>query len=148
MKRSDLRNKYRRKKYKWRRLVIEDWKITRNKEIYVICIFVKKDKRSYLTLNEENVKDSRKLWKTGTQMFSNILVSSEKITLVKNEKIITDGQETAKVLNDFFSNVIKTLNISQANHSDLNFENVRDPTLIVILKYRHHPHYFGNKRKD
>ena len=81
-------------------------------------------------------------------MFSNILVSSEKITLVKNEKIITDGQETAKVLNDFFSNVIKTLNISQANHSDLNFENVRDSTLIVILKYRHHPHYFGNKRKD
>ena len=148
MKRSDLRNKYRRKKYKWRRLAIEDWKITRNKEIYVIGIFVKKDKRSYLTLNEENVKDSRKLWKTGTQMFSNILVSSEKITLVKNEKIITDGQETAKVLNDFFSNVIKTLNISQANHSDLNFENVRDPTLIVIIKYRHHPHYFGNKRKD
>ena len=81
-------------------------------------------------------------------MFSNILVSSEKITLVKNEKIITDAKETAKILNDFFSNVIKTLNISQANHSDSNFENVRDPTLTVILKYHHRPHYFGNKRKD
>ena len=81
-------------------------------------------------------------------MFSNILVSSEKITLVKNEKIITDAKETAKILNDFFSNLIKNLNISQANNSDSNFENVRDPTLTVILKYHHRPHYFGNKRKD
>ena len=38
-------------------------------------------------------------------MLSNKLVSSEKITLVENEKIITDGKEIVKVLNDFFSNI-------------------------------------------
>ena len=44
-------------------------------------------------------------------MLSNKLVSSEKITLVGNEKIITYGKKIGKVLNDFFSNIIKTLNI-------------------------------------
>ena len=34
-------------------------------------------------------------------------VNSEKITLVDNEKIIPNDQEIAKVLNDFFSNIIK-----------------------------------------
>ena len=75
----------------------EDWQSYAKQRDLCLRILVKKDKRSYLTLNEENVKDSRKFWKTGTQMFSNILVNSEKITLVNNDKIITDDKETAKV---------------------------------------------------
>ena len=43
-------------------------------------------------------------------MFSNKLVCSEKITLVENEKIITEDLEIVKVLNDFFSNKIQTFN--------------------------------------
>ena len=66
-------------------------------------------------------------------MLSNKLVSSEKVTFMENEKIITDGKEIAKVL------IIDTFNITQANHSDSNFENIRDPTIKVILKYRNHP---------
>ena len=46
-------------------------------------------------------------------MLSNKFVNSEKITLVDNGKIITNEKEIAKVLNDIFSNIIKTLNIPQ-----------------------------------
>ena len=46
-------------------------------------------------------------------MLSNKFVNNEKITLVDNSKTITNGKEIAKVLNDFFSNFIKTLNIPQ-----------------------------------
>ena len=35
----------------------------------------------------------------------------------------------------YFSNIGDTLNIPQTNHCDLNFENVKDSTLIAILKY-------------
>ena len=42
-------------------------------------------------------------------MLSNKFVNSEKIRLVNNEKIITNDKEISKVLNDFFSNIIKTL---------------------------------------
>ena len=64
-------------------------------------------------------------------MLSNRYFSSEKSTLVENEKIITDDKELAKVINDVFSNIIKTLNNPQINHSASNFENVREPTLTL-----------------
>ena len=42
-------------------------------------------------------------------MLSNKLVSSEKITLIENEKFLTDDKEIAKVLNDVFSDMNKSL---------------------------------------
>ena len=44
-------------------------------------------------------------------MLSNKFVNKEKITLVDNDKIITNDKEIAKVSNDFFLNITKTLNI-------------------------------------
>ena len=38
-------------------------------------------------------------------------VNSEKITLIDSEKIIINDKEIAKVLYDFFSSIIKTLNM-------------------------------------
>ena len=46
-------------------------------------------------------------------MLSNKFVISEKITLVDNEKIIDNDKKIAKALNEFFSNIIKNLNIPQ-----------------------------------
>ena len=80
-------------------------------------------------------------------MLSNKYVNSKKITLANNEKIITNDKEIAKVLNDFFSNIIKTLNIPKKDHTDSIVENVRDPTLKAILKYRKHPSILAIKRR-
>ena len=44
----------------------------------------------------------------------------------------------SKSLNDFFSNIIKTLNIAQTNHSDSNFGSVRGCALKTILQYINH----------
>ena len=80
-------------------------------------------------------------------MLSNKFVNSEKITLVDNEKITTSDKEIAKVLNDFFSNIIKTLNITKKDHTDSIIANVRDPTLKAILKYRKHSSILVIKRR-
>ena len=64
-------------------------------------------------------------------MLSNRYFSSEKSTLVENEKIITDDKELAKVINDVFSNIMKTLNNPQINSNASNFENVKEPTLTI-----------------
>ena len=98
-----------------------------------VSLLGKTETSYYSTLNETNVIVKQKLWKTMTPMLSNKLVNNEKITLVKNEKIITDDKEIEKVLNGFFSNVIKFLSVSQTNHSDSNFENARDPTFKATL---------------
>ena len=80
-------------------------------------------------------------------MLSNKFANSEKITLVDNEKVITNDKEIAKVINDLFSSIIKTLNIPQKNYTDSITENVRDPTLKAILKYRKHLSILAIKRK-
>ena len=132
MKRSNLRNKYLKSRSEEDR---QRFRKQRN-----LCVsLLRKTKRSYYSnLNEKNVIDNRKFWKTVKPMLSNKFVNNEKITLVDNEKIITNDKEIAKVLNDFFSNIIKTLNIPKKDHTDSIVENVRDPTLKAILKYRKH----------
>ena len=44
-------------------------------------------------LKQKNVIDNRKFWETVKSMFLNELISSEKITLVENEKIITGDKQ-------------------------------------------------------
>ena len=51
-------------------------------------------------------------------MLSNKFVNNEKINLVDNEKITTNDEQRPNVLNDFFSNIIKNLNIPQENCAD------------------------------
>ena len=47
-------------------------------------------------------------WKTVKLLFLDKVKSSEKITLVHEDKIITTDDENAKILNSFFSNVVNT----------------------------------------
>ena len=80
-------------------------------------------------------------------MLSNKFVNNKKITLADNEKITTNDKEIAKVLNVFFPNIIKALNIPKKDHTDSIAQNVRNPTLKVILKYLKHPSILAIKRR-
>ena len=64
-------------------------------------------------------------------MLSNKSANSDKILLVHNEKIITNDKDIAKVLSDFFSNIIKNLNISDKNHNVSIIKNARDYPLAT-----------------
>ena len=141
MKRSNLRNKYLKSRSE------EDRQRFR-KQINLCVSLLRKTKKSYYSnLDDKNVIDNRKFLKALKAMLPNKFVNNEKITLVGNEKITTNDKEIAKVLNDFFSNIIKTLNIPKKDHTDSIVENVRDPTLKAILKYRKHPSILAIKRK-
>ena len=69
-----------------------------------ISIKKQKKKRHCSTIDEKASEIICKVWKTA---------------LI--EKCIINNKEIIKVLNNFFSNIIKNLNISQTNHSDSNF---------------------------
>ena len=58
--------------------------------------------------------------------------------LEKGEILQTD-LETTEVLNTFFGNVVKNLEINQYPNFDPVINNVKDPTLRAILKYKDHP---------
>ena len=141
MKRSNLRNKY------FKSGSEEDRQRFRKQRNLCVSL-LRKTKRSYYSnLKEKNVIDNRKFWKTVKPMLSNKFVNNEKITLVYNEKITTNDKEIAKVLNGFFPNIIKTLNILKKDHTDSIVQNVRNPTLKAILKYLKHPSILAIKRR-
>ena len=73
--------------------------------------------------------------------------SREKITLVKNEKVISDDMEVANTLKNYFSNVVKNLNIPEKFVTDSLRQSLsRHPTLNAILKYKNHPSMRAIKR--
>ena len=81
--------------------------------VYVFLLRkTKRIKHKLFKITPKNVIDNRKFWKKVKPVLSNKFTNGEKISLVDNNKIITNGKDIAKVLNDY-SNRIKKLNISQ-----------------------------------
>ena len=76
---------------------------------YCVSLLRNSKRDYYNNLNEKNICDNRKFWKVVKPLLSNKVVSNEKITLLEGEEIIKTDQ--AKVLNNFFSNIDKNLEI-------------------------------------
>ena len=72
-------------------------------------------------------------------MLSKKIKSNERITLIENDEIIKTEKGTAKVLNAFFSNIVQNLDIQQYNVDDPICENINDPLLKAIVRYRNYP---------
>ena len=66
-------------------------------------------------------------------------MSKTKLICGKKEEILKTHLETAEVLNAFFENIVKNLEINQNSNFDPVTKNVKDPALRAILKYKDHP---------
>ena len=82
-----------------------------------VLVFLRNRRRSYFErINVKHVRDNKIFWKNFAPLFSNKIKSKERIKLRKeNENIISNDKEVAETFREFFSNVVKSLNISQ-NH--------------------------------
>ena len=58
----------------------------------------------YSTLDFKKVTDNKTFWKTIKPFQSGKTLSTERITLIDNGEVVPTEQETALVLNTFFSN--------------------------------------------
>ena len=83
-----------------------------------------------------DLTDNKTFWKAVKSFLSDQVTYTQKITLIDNDKIEDD---TARVLNTFFSNTISDLNIPDYNNCDALAENIQEPILKAIVKYRNHP---------
>ena len=105
-----------------------------------------KTEEYFNNLNEKNVCNNKKFCWVFKQLLSNKSISNEKIKIVEDDKIVRRYKETAKVLNEFFSNVVTNLNITQFNQIDQIPENISDPVIKAIVKYRAHPSIIASKK--
>ena len=81
-------------------------------------------------------------WKTVEPFLSNKITSQEKVTLVEENKIVSNDENTAQVLNTFFSNIVGSINIPEYIINDPISDNISDPIIKLIVKYRKHPSIF------
>ena len=80
-------------------------------------------------------------------VLSNKVMSSEKITLVENDDILENDKRTATVFNNFFSNIITNLDIPQYIEEEPISQNIDDPLMKALVKYRNHPRIVAIKGK-
>ena len=71
----------------------------------------------------------------------------DNIHLIENNELIKNDLKTAEVLNIFFSNIVQNLNIARYTSEESFVDNISDPTLKAILKYRNHPSIIAIRKK-
>ena len=64
-----------------------------------------------LTLKQKNITGNKTFWQTVKPFSSGKTLDFDQITLINNDKIILHDENISKTLNDFFSNIVKNLNL-------------------------------------
>ena len=97
----------------------EEHKLYYRNQIVFCVSLLRKTKRQYISnLNEKDVTDNKTFWQTVKPLLSNNVKLRENITLMGNGKIRSDDDKLAKTLMNFFSNIVKNLNISDYKVDD------------------------------
>ena len=142
MTRSRLRNKYIKHETEENRSLYTQ---KRNK----CASLLRKTKINYYgNLDEKDITDNKKIWKTAKLLLSDKSINSDKAYFNENGELINSEPKTAEVLNEFFSSIVKNLKIPEYENLNPNFENVKDPFFKVILKYKIHPSIIAIKEKS
>ena len=83
--------------------------------------------------------DNKQFWRTVKPLLSDKSKSNEKITLVEDNKIISEDKDNTELLNSFFSNAVKNLKIPEFSDSNPLAGNIPHPIFKAILKYKNQP---------
>ena len=114
----------------------ENWCKYERKRNLCLNLLRKTKKNIYKNLDEKQVSDNKAFTKKLKPSFSDNGVNSSKITLVEKNSIIVDENKIANIMNNYFINTTKTLNLKTLNKSRIVIDNFEDH--ISIKKYTKH----------
>ena len=85
------------------------------------CVsLLRKPKKQYFSsLNVNKIVDNKCFWQTVKLFFSNKTVSLKQITLIDDNELINDEQYVGNTLNDLFSSIVTSLNLTESQNADL-----------------------------
>ena len=132
MKRSELETKFHRFK------TVSNQNAFKKQRNYVSKLYKKERKKFYENLNLNEITDNKKFWTTLKPFFSEKGPTKKKITIVKDNKIISEDKEVAETLNSFFQNAVNSLNIKE-NAYLTNPTTSINPVDIAVKKFECHP---------
>ena len=97
-------------------------------------------------LDKKKVTDNKTFQKTIKLFLSDKIVSTETIILITNGEVVLTEQDTAQVLNTFFSTAVTNLKIPEYTEYDPISNNVSDLNLKLILRSKNHPNILTKVR--
>ena len=105
MKRSKFKNNYNNNRH------YENWLLYKKQRNYCLSLLRKTRKSYFEKLNIKEIGDNKTFWKTVRPYFSDKDNKSSKITLVENNIVIADEKRVAELMNKYFINITKNLNL-------------------------------------
>ena len=113
---------------------LEKYKKQKN---YCSTLYKKERKKLFNHLNTSFVNDNKLFWKTVKLFFSNKSSFGNKFKLAENGEVWHDDSKIAEEMNNFFKNVVSTLDIKE-NSFIINHDNshITDPVEKAIEKYK------------
>ena len=140
MERSRLKNRY----YK---LKSDENKTRYHRQRNYCLSLLRRSKKDYFaSLNNSNITDSKKFWKTVRPLFSNKGSSSNSYTLIEKDEIVSDEKEIAQIFNDYYGEIIAKLDLPTPPFTPS--DEIDDYTQRCVHKYRNHPSIVKIKTND
>ena len=99
---------------------------------------LKNTKKSYFeNLDNKKITGNRSFWKTVLPLFTQNSSKGEKNNLIDDSKILSSDEKFCETFNQFFSNVVPTLNIPKPKSFPTANDNL-DPVMSVIKSCNKH----------
>ena len=97
----------------------------------------KTKKELYNNLNVKYITENKLFWKTVTPSFTDKTLKDERITLVENNKVISDESELVEIFSQYFGNIFQNLGIDGLTNTSSDNEAVT--IRQAIETYQNHP---------
>ena len=109
---------------------------------------LRKDKKNvFANIDAKDTTDNKTFWQTIKTFFSDKTLVSDQNTLTNNDEIISHYENIAKTFSDFFSNVVKDLNLKfDESFLNQNLGLIENPALRDLKRYKNHPSIKGIER--
>ena len=102
----------------------------------------KASKNYFNNLSVRNITDNKQFWKTVKPFFSNKVAENEKITLIEEDKVVSEDKEVAETFKSYFETLVKKLGV---NNKFLSEEAVSNESITEIYKSSE---YYKNRGKQ
>ena len=99
-------------------------------------IIKRKQNKYFGNLNVKNITDNKKFWKSIGPNFSSKKPLKENISLWGKNRLITDEKSAAKILNDYFTSIIKHLHIERNEFDPKHGNFSNNPVLSAGNKFQ------------
>ena len=109
----------------------------------MLSYYEKIKKYFFNNLDVKCVKDNKQFWKTVKPCLTDKTLKDERITLIINEKVVSDERELVKIFNEYLSNIVSNLDIQRPPSITLH----HDPALNAIKKIENHPSILEIKKQ-